>query len=58
MSEAVCLIRELVHVLQTQHNVDQAEINDLLGHIETWLRSQVRPKRSKPHLTVIQGGKA
>jgi len=39
MTEPECLIRELVHVLQNKHQVDQV---DVLDHVNVWLSKQER----------------
>jgi len=42
MTEPECLIRELVHVLQNKHQMDQEDVLDLLDHVTAWLSKQVR----------------
>jgi hypothetical protein len=56
MSEAECLIRELVDLLDrfvAGRRIGN-EAGDLLNHVEDWLRRQSSPMRP---FTVIKGGR-
>jgi hypothetical protein len=56
MSEAECLIRELVELLDRFVAGSRVgdDAGDLLNHVEDWLRRQSSPRRP---FTVIKGGR-
>jgi hypothetical protein len=56
MSEAECLIRELIDLLDrfiAGRRIGD-DVGDLLNHVEDWLRRQSSPRRP---FTIIKGGR-